>query len=605
MLGIMLRSRHAMFMVWSPQYYCFYNDAYARSIGDDKHPRALAQPAAEVWTEIWDFLSPQLDDVVLRGRSSWYEDVRIRFWRNGRLEDAYWTYSYSPVFDGVGSIAAGLGVCTETTDRVLSARRVHLLQTLSSGLLTCKTPEQAIDMALTTFAASPEDVCAASFVRNAEPGAATMPLAASPSAEVRHPEQTPAAFPPEGTKTYCVTGAYRHAPLGHFTFAINPYLPFDAAYAGFLQHIVDAVSGAVEVVQSRRQADIFFNLPQRMLCLATFDGYLTRVSPAFCEALGYEEHYLLTQPYMQFVHPDDVPGSLNQVQRLVRHHNCINFINRYRCKDGTYRWLSWSAEPHDAVIYCCVHDITDLKEAQQQLVAAVNARDNFLGIASHELKTPLTSIKLYSQMIQRQFAQHGMAYFTRPKMAKFLQLSLMQFDRLGRLVDDMLDISRIAAGRLAIRLAETDLSALVHDTLARFELQFQAARCSVECSIEPHVHGALDAFRIEQVLNNLLTNAVRFAPGRPVRLSLRHKRAQAILSVTDHGPGIPPEHQERIFERFERFISPNEVSGLGLGLYIAKQIVEAHGGRIALHSTLGEGAAFTVILPLQLTEPPA
>jgi signal transduction histidine kinase len=162
----------------------------------------------------------------------------------------------------------------------------------------------------------------------------------------------------------------------------------------------------------------------------------------------------------------------------------------------------------------------------------------------------------------------------------------------------MLDISRIDAGKLQLERGEVDLAAIASDVVDRFEPQLAAAGCTVMRQLAPGVRGQWDAYRLDQVITNLITNAVKYAPGKPIEVKVARRDDLATLTVRDHGRGIGGSDRERVFRRFERATSSRNVSGLGLGLFISRQIVEAHGGRIALDDVDGGGAAFVVELPL-------
>lgn len=243
-------------------------------------------------------------------------------------------------------------------------------------------------------------------------------------------------------------------------------------------------------------------------------------------------------------------------------------------------------------------DITNQKESEEALKRAVEARDTFLGIASHELRTPLTSMRLQSQINQRVYDKQGPSAFTPERIRKLIENPLIQTDRLSRLVDDMLDISRIASGKLSMSFERINVSTLVTDTLQRFAPQLEAVGCSLVLEIEERVTADADAFRFEQVITNLVTNAVKYAPGSAVEISLHQHPGEIVLRFRDYGPGIAKDKAGRVFERFERLVTPNKVSGLGLGLHISKEIIEAHGGSIRLVSELGQGAEFIVCLPV-------
>jgi PAS domain S-box-containing protein len=234
----------------------------------------------------------------------------------------------------------------------------------------------------------------------------------------------------------------------------------------------------------------------------------------------------------------------------------------------------------------------------QRAQEAIAARDTFLSIASHELRTPITSMKMQAQHMRKRIADNDASAFTPERVARLVDQTERSIGRLSRLVEDMLDISRIATGRLNIQLEPVDLAELTSDVVDRFRQQLTEAGHALELSLAAGVVGRWDRYRLEQVLTNLLTNALKYAPGAPLKVTMQELGTTALLEVQDRGPGIAPEFQHRIFERFERLVSASQVSGLGLGLHIARHIVEAHGGTIRVRSAHGEGASFIVELPI-------
>lgn len=231
---------------------------------------------------------------------------------------------------------------------------------------------------------------------------------------------------------------------------------------------------------------------------------------------------------------------------------------------------------------------------------AIETRDEFLSICSHELRTPLTSLKLQNQLVERALQQDSV--LDRERFSQLVKRSGNQVDRLVRLVEEMLDISRIRSGKLAIVAERVDMISLTRETLERFAAQLQAMKCVVTLSAPAELHGDWDKLRLEQVVVNLLTNAMKYGQGKPIHIEIQKAADHVLLSVKDQGIGIAKEHQTRIFERFERAISKSEISGLGLGLYIVKQIVELHGGTIRVESELGKGSQFIVDLPLHFVQ---
>ncbi|HEX8820591.1 MAG TPA: ATP-binding protein [Archangium sp.] len=225
---------------------------------------------------------------------------------------------------------------------------------------------------------------------------------------------------------------------------------------------------------------------------------------------------------------------------------------------------------------------------------AVRLREEFLEVASHELRTPLMSLNLQLELLQR-----GLSEQSRQTGTGRLSAVRRQLTRLTLLVDSLLDVSRISAGRLELELSEVDLVELVRDALDRMHGVFAqtGSEVTLHAPSEPLV-GRWDAARLDQVVMNLLGNAARYGQGRPIRLELRTDNAQVFLRVRDEGIGIAPEDRERIFGRFERAVSRRHYGGMGLGLYITRQIVEALGGEVWAESDLGRGSTFEVRLPL-------
>jgi signal transduction histidine kinase len=225
---------------------------------------------------------------------------------------------------------------------------------------------------------------------------------------------------------------------------------------------------------------------------------------------------------------------------------------------------------------------------------AVALRDEFLGIAGHELRTPLTALQLGLQRLVRESATLGDA----ARLSKWVAICQRQGERLGRLVGDLLDVSRITSGRLPMVLEEMDLSALMEEVAARMGAELEKVGCPLVLKLQSPLLGRWDRSRLDQVLTNLLGNAMKYGQGRPIEVSAMATPEGVCLCVRDEGIGISPEDQQRIFGRFERAASVRHYGGFGLGLYILREIVEAHGGSVSVQSEPGQGARFTVTLPL-------
>jgi signal transduction histidine kinase len=234
----------------------------------------------------------------------------------------------------------------------------------------------------------------------------------------------------------------------------------------------------------------------------------------------------------------------------------------------------------------------DRVRAYDEAVRAIGVRDDFLSIAGHELRTPLTALHLQLGSL---VGLAGGAGPTR-KLGERAGKALSQAERLARLVDELLDVSRIAQGRLTLDIEDVDIGELVLETVARLEDEFRRAGSAPHVKVA-HPHGRWDRNRLDQVVTNLLSNAVKYGAGHPIEVAVEDHGPSAHLVVRDHGIGIDGDAQARIFERFERAVSSRHYGGLGLGLWISRQIVQAHGGSIAVESEAGAGARFEVMLP--------
>jgi PAS domain S-box-containing protein len=223
---------------------------------------------------------------------------------------------------------------------------------------------------------------------------------------------------------------------------------------------------------------------------------------------------------------------------------------------------------------------------------AVRARDEFLSIASHELKTPITSLKLQLQILQR---QNENANIEKP-----LRNAVGQIDRLTLLVNDLLDVSKFESGKMSYNFQNFLIGELVNEVLENLKNDFIISGSTLEVSISGDIEIEGDKYRLEQVLVNLVNNALKYGLGKPIHVTIEPLVDKVAISIKDHGKGIPAEFQKKIFDKFERGRQDSNISGLGLGLFISKEIVTAHYGQIELHSQIDRGTEFRMILPLRI-----
>ncbi|HYI02665.1 PAS domain-containing sensor histidine kinase [Hyalangium sp.] len=304
-------------------------------------------------------------------------------------------------------------------------------------------------------------------------------------------------------------------------------------------------------------------------------------------------------------HPEDRGLSDRIVQASVAPGGPDDYAFDFRViwPDGSLHWLAVSghvfardASGRATLVRGALIDVTRLKTVEAELREAVRVRDEFLQIASHELNTPLTPLSLKLSNLQR-LATAGPP---RPEiLTQHLEVAQRQVRRLSALIKDLLDVTRLSRGQLQLSPSEVALSELVRAVVEQLAVEAQRVGCEIELVLTPDVIGHWDRGRIEQVVENLLGNALKYGGGKPVRIEVTAHGDRARLTVRDEGVGIDAEALPRIFDKFERAASARHFGGLGLGLFIARQIVDIHGGTLRVSSEPGRGATFLVELPLR------
>jgi PAS domain S-box-containing protein len=343
-------------------------------------------------------------------------------------------------------------------------------------------------------------------------------------------------------------------------------------------------------ISAEQERDRFFNLSIDLLAVANFDIYFTRLNPAWEKLLGFTIAELMARPYIDFVHPDDRSTTLAATKQASRGEMVISFENRYRCQDGSYRWLLWSAMPYveQELLYAIAHDITDRKQAEIDLAQRNQELDSFVHIVSHDLKAPLRAIANLSQWIEEDF-QGAISAHSQQQMT----LLRSRVHGMEAKIDGLLNYARVGKTDAEVELVAT--AQLVAEVV-----EMLAPAPTFKISIAPDLP-ILSANRLllSQVFANTIGNAIA-----------HHDRSDGLImifgqarsdcyefAIADDGVGIAPEYHERIFRIFQAVNPQNRSDSTGIGLAIVKKIVEAEGGTIWLESQLGEGTTFYFTWP--------
>lgn len=241
----------------------------------------------------------------------------------------------------------------------------------------------------------------------------------------------------------------------------------------------------------------------------------------------------------------------------------------------------------------------DQMELQMELMKnEIKMRDEFLSIASHELRNPLTTMLLKIEKILHNIKHVSLANFSVENLLQMLETAEDQTKRLSRMINDLLNVSLITTGKLNLEKTDEDMSAIVHEVAAEFSEKLEKSGIALTLDADTPILISVDRLRISQVLTNIISNAIKYGDGKPIRIATKKQGNIAKITISDHGLGIAKEQQDKIFQLFERGTAQNGIKGLGVGLYISNQIVKAHGGIIRIDSELGNGSVFTIELPL-------
>lgn len=601
LLGTVLNNRFPMFIFWGPERFCFYNDAYRPSLGNEgKHPGIVGMPGKEAWPEIWETIHPLLDQVMDEGVSTWAEDQLIPFYRNGRIEDIYWTYSYSPIRED-HEILGVLTTCVETTQKVnaltklaKSERKLNLvIDQAPMAVAILKGPNYRITMvnnrALELWGRTREEVLDRPI------------LDAMPELVGQGIPDLLAAVYHKGERF--IANEYevellrdRMLRTVYINFVYEPLLDEQGKVDG----IMAAGAEVTETVMAKKRAEagearfrlLADSLPQ-FIWIGNAEGKLSYFNRSVYAYSGLSEKEVMEKGWLQIVHPDEQEANVNAWTEAISNGTDFLFEHRFMRHDGEYRWqLSRAVPLRDAegTITMWVGTSTDIQEIKQQ----DQLKDDFIGMASHEFRNPISALRGYVDLLSEAYADT-----TDTTLEQALKAMDRQTQNLTSLVDGLLDLSKMKAGMVELELTRFCLNDLVR-TIVEEGAQVSS---KVKFTFTPCVDLLVlaDMQRITQVLQNLLSNAVKYAPvSENVDVSCSIQNDQFVVSVTDYGIGISQYDQDKIFSKFYRVTGKEQhtFTGFGIGLSLCADIIALHHGRIGVNSELGKGSTFWFSLPI-------
>ncbi|GAM08565.1 hybrid signal transduction histidine kinase J [Geobacter sp. OR-1] len=363
------------------------------------------------------------------------------------------------------------------------------------------------------------------------------------------------------------------------------------------------------LLEKTEELDRFFSLALDLLCIADLEGNFRRLNRAWETTLGYSLHELEGVRFLDFVHPDDLGATLAAIAQLSADKPVLDFTNRYRCRDGSYRWIEWRAYPHDSFIYAAARDITERiltedeqRKAREAAEAANRAKSEFLANMSHEIRTPMNAIiGLGHLALQTELTAKQRDYLTKIHSSAQSLLGI---------INDILDFSKIESGKLVLESVEFRLPDLLDNLADIVSVWAEAKGLEVLFAVDPRIPLVLrgDPLRLSQVLSNLLNNAVKFTESGEVVLQVAveelrddEEDVSLLFSVRDSGIGMGEEQRIQLFQPFTQADSSTtrRYGGTGLGLSICRRIVELMGGSIWVESAPKAGSCFYFTVTLQ------
>jgi PAS domain S-box-containing protein len=636
-VSMMLNSAFPMFVAWGTDLGFLYNDAYAVILGD-KHPAALGRPFQRVWPEIWPDIVPIVDS-ALSDKSAYFEDLPLTVVRKGYPEQAYFTFSYSPLHDGQGQVAGMYCTCVETTDRVMAERRADFELKVSDALRPLTAPDQVVatasallgeQMGLSGVMYGQVDSDRNYFYvvnhwtregasmapglrfRRSDFGAAVGAALDAGDVVIVDDTSTDPRTAAHGA-TYVDNGlrALVSVPLvkgGQLVACLSigrakPYR-WTGADVRLTRDMAERTWSALETVraqaelrQERDRSRYIFDTIAEGFAVFAHDWTVLEMNAEGLRICRRSAEQVIGRKHWD-AFPESVGSETERVYQQVKQSGTAG--NAEYCQtlpDGERVWSDVRAYPTpEGGIATFFRDITDRKLADAKLKEADQRKDEFLAMLAHELRNPLAPISAAAELLK-------LGKLDDARVRQSSAIIARQVKHMTSLVDDLLDVSRVTRGLVTLAQAPVEARTILDEAVEQVRPMLLARRQALTLYLPDQPAAVLgDKARLVQVLANLLGNAAKYTPdGRRIEACAEVRAGELVLTVRDEGIGMDAELTERVFDLFAQAERSSDRSqgGLGLGLALVKHLVELHGGTVSCSSAgVGHGSTFEVRLPL-------
>ena len=688
-IGIILKSKFPMFLWWGTELIQFYNDAYRPSLGNNgKHPKSLGQKGEECWPETWPVIKPLIDQVMSGGKAIWQEDTLIPIYRNNKLEDVYWTFSYSLVNEEAGKAGGVLVICHETTDNVKVRKDLKLAKNelsfqnqekqnradelvvanneldfqdqekekraaelvivnneldfqdqekekraaelvIANGELVFQNEEKekrATELVIANkelvfqnqekenraaelliankelvFQNQEKENRAAELViankelvfqnQEKENRAAELVIANKELVFQNREKENRAAELAIANKELAFQNQEKENRAAELVIANKERVFQNREKEKRAAELVEVNNEFIHLTKALSESESMMETIPQMAWTVTVDAEANYFNQRWYDYTGLDFKKTKAHGWYQVIHPDDLQQALEKSSLILDGPIIGGGEMRYKRADGKYRWHLISMLPikneHGEVQLWMgtATDIQGLKELQQQ-------KDDFISIASHELKTPMTTLTASLQLLNRMKDNPSPKIFS-----SLIERSNKSLDKLNILIKDLLNVGQFKEDQIHLNKTQFVISKIIDDCCTHVRAE-DIYIIKTEGDMDLQVYA--DEGRIDQVMINFVNNAMKYAPAsKEIQINIEKLNDMAKVSVTDKGAGIAPVKIPHLFDRYFRVDNNgNQYSGLGLGLYICAEIIKKHGGQIGVDSEVGRGSTFWFTLPL-------